>query len=210
MADASAPTFVPSERFDRALARASEYHRRQPRKGSGTPYVGHLLTVAGYVLEDGGSEDEAIAALLHDALEDQYRDDLPAELRDEFGAQVLAIVEGCSQEKPRDERLSWRQRKQRYIDHLDGAEDEIVRVSLADKLANVRSILRDHRAAGEHLWERFNAPSSEDVLWYYERLAERYTALRPGPMAEEFAHEVGRLRWIVRDSAPRRGGESTP
>lgn len=199
MAEPLAPTFIPSERFERALVKAAEYHRHQPRKGSGTPYVGHLLTVAGYVLEDGGSEDEAIAALLHDAMEDQYRDELPAELKRDFGPAVLAIVKGCSQEKLPGETLSWEQRKQRYIDHLEQAPPTVRRVSLADKLANVRSMLRDHRDEGERLWDRFNAPSRADVLWYYESLAARYTSLCPGAMADEFAHEVSRLRGLVRE-----------
>ena len=198
------PTFIPSERFDRALAKAVELHRSQLRKGSGTPYVGHLLTVAGYVLEDGGSEDEAIAALLHDALEDQYRDKLPGELREEFGESVLEMVEGCSQERVPGEELPWRGRKQRYIDHLADAAPEVIRVSLADKLANVRSMLRDYREEGEELWERFNAPSAQDLLWYYKTLAKCYRDRRPGAVAEEFAHEVGRLRaiasWISRQA----------
>jgi (p)ppGpp synthase/HD superfamily hydrolase len=197
MSECAEPTFVPSERFDRALTRAVEYHRGQRRKGSGTPYVGHLLAVAGYVLEDGGSEDEAIAALLHDALEDQYRDDLPSELREEFGPEVLAIVEGCSQEKLPGEKLTWRERKQRYIDNLEAASPQVCRVSLADKLANVRSMLRDHREVGERLWTRFNA-GPENIVWFYESLAERYSSLRPGAMAAEFAHEVERLRKLVR------------
>ncbi len=190
------PTFIPSTRFERALARAIEYHRNQARKGSGTPYVGHLLAVAGYVLEDGGSEDEVIAALLHDALEDQYREDLPSELEEDFGSGVLAIVKGCSQEKSAGEQLSWRERKQRYIDHLEEASPQVRRVSLADKLANVRSMLRDQREVGERLWERFNAPA-QDIIWYYESLAGRYSSLCPGAMADEFAHEVGRLSEIV-------------
>jgi (p)ppGpp synthase/HD superfamily hydrolase len=188
------PTFVPSERFERALAKAVEYHRSQARKGSGTPYIGHLLTVAGYVLEDGGSEDEAIAALLHDALEDQFRDDLPVELREDFGPRVLAIVKGCSQEKLPDKHLSWWDRKRRYIDHLETAPDEVIRVSLADKLANVRSMLRDYREESDGLWQRFNASGPADVLRYYESLAERYATARPEAMAEEFSHEVDRLR----------------
>ena len=194
--DASGPTFIPSERFDLALARASNYHRGQQRKGSRTPYVGHLLTVAGYVLEDGGSEDEAIAALLHDALEDQYREDLPAELQKDFGPAVLAFVEGCSQEKVPGEQLPWRMRKERYIENLAGAGEEVVRVSLADKLANVRSMLRDHREEGDQLWERFNASAGE-IVWYYRSLAARYKLLRPGAMAAEFVDEVERLEAIV-------------
>lgn len=122
-----------------------------------------------------------------------------------FGRKVLEIVEGCSLDKLPGEQLSWRGRKDRYIDNLDRASDEIVRVSLADKLANVRSMLRDHRAEGDRLWKRFNASSPGDVLWYYESLAERYAKLRPGAMAEEFAHEVERLRLVVDGSAPGRG-----
>jgi (p)ppGpp synthase/HD superfamily hydrolase len=156
------------------------------------------------VLEDGGSEDEAIAALLHDALEDQYRDDLPAELREDFGPVVLEIVEGLSQERLPGEQLSWRERKQRYIDNLGQASDEVIRVSLADKLANVRSMLRDHRAEGERLWARFNARGPGDVLWYYESLAKLYRTSRPGAMADEFAHEVKRLRVVVCGSSPGR------
>lgn len=200
--EATEPNFLPSERFDLALKRATEYHRRQPRKGSGTPYVGHLLLVAGYVLEDGGDEEEAIAALLHDALEDQYHDGLEDEIRDEFGIRVLEIVTGCSWdnlpgEKRGGQRPPWRERKQRYIDHMDKASTEVLRVSLADKLANLRSILRDHREVREGLWERFGASSPADVLWYYESLAERYATHRSGPLADEFAVEVERLRTIV-------------
>ena len=202
MSEATEPTFTPSDRFDLAVQRATEYHRHQPRKGSGTPYVGHLLAVAGYVLEDGGGEEEAIAALLHDALEDQYQDGLEAKIGDEFGARVLEIVKGCSLdnlpgEKRGGRRPPWRERKQRYIDHMDEASKEVLRVSLADKLANLRSVLRDHREVGEELWERFGASSPADVLWYYESLAEAYSKQDMGPLAQEFAHEVERLRAIV-------------
>lgn len=190
------PRHVLSERFERGLSAAVRLHRGHVRKGSGTPYIGHLLTVAGYVLEDGGSEDEAIAALLHDAIEDQYHPDLAEELRGEFGETVVAIVEGCSQEKLPDETLTWRERKERYVRNLQTAGPEIVRVSLADKLANVRSMLRDHRGEGECLWERFKS-GPEEIRWYYETLAETYTRLRPGPMAEEFSAEVERLRRVI-------------
>jgi len=118
------------------------------------------------------------------------------------GPHVLAIVEGCSQEKLPGERLSWQERNRRYIDQLDGASDEVVRVSLADKLANVRSMLRDHREEGDRLWERFNAPGPAAVIWYYESLAQRYATSRPGSMAEEFSHEVERLRASVQQREP--------
>lgn len=188
------PNFVVSERFERALQRAVELHRSQGRKGSGVPYVGHLLSVAGTVLEDGGSEDEAVAALLHDAIEDQFRDGLVEALTADFGERVTSIVQGCSQDKQPGEELSWRQRKQRYIDHMRSASGEVLRVSLADKLCNVRSMLRDHRDHGDALWGRFGADDREALLWYYDDLAEIYSSRRPGAMADEFAHEVRRLR----------------
>jgi len=185
---------VLSDRFDAALAFAVELHRQQGRKGSRTPYVAHLLTVAGYVLEDGGTEQQAIAALLHDALEDQHHDELPIEIEAEFGPKVLAIVEGCSQDNRPGEDLDWRTRKERYLAHVREADPAVVAVSLADKLANVRSMLRDLHASGEGLWTRFNAPGGrEDVRWYYTSLAAVYGERHPGPLAEEFAIEVDRL-----------------
>ena len=200
------PDLVLSGRFERALSKAVEYHGKQARKGSGTPYVGHLLTVAGYVLEDGGSEDEAIAALLHDALEDQYRDDLPDELRADFGSDVLAIVEGCSQDKHPGETLAWHERKQRYIDHLAKAPASVVRVSLADKLANVRSMLRDHHQVGDDLWSRFNAPDREAIVGYYRELEECYATKNPGPLADEFRNEVERLAAMASATSGQVGG----
>lgn len=188
-------TFVPSDRFDLALARAVSYHRDHRRKVSGVPYVGHLLTVAGYVLEDGGSEDEAIAALLHDALEDVHFEGLEDEIRRDFGPEVLAIVEGCSMDNlPGEEGVDWRTRKERYVNHIEDSPAPIIRVSLADKLANVRSILRDQREVGDEIWDRFNAADKESLLWYYESLADCYARKHPGALAEEFRHEVARMR----------------
>jgi (p)ppGpp synthase/HD superfamily hydrolase len=189
------PNYVVSERFEKALDWAVDLHRDQGRKGSRTPYVGHLLGVAGYVFEDGGSEDEAIAALLHDAIEDRDRSGLTQALIAAFGKHVVAIVQGCSQEGGD---ADWRTRKQRYIDHLADPETqpEVLRVSLADKLHNVRSILRDHRELSHRLWKRFNADPAE-TLWYYRRLREIYLDRFPGAMAEEFAAEVERLESII-------------
>jgi (p)ppGpp synthase/HD superfamily hydrolase len=186
------PTYVLSERFEHSLKWAVDLHRGQGRKASGTPYVGHLMTVAGYVLEDGGTEDEAIAALLHDAIEDQDRVGLEEQLITAFGDHVIAIVEGCSHEGGDGD---WRTRKQRYIDHLaaDDTPPEVLRVSLADKLANIRTTLRDHREHGHHLWQRFNAPGPAEILWYYRTLSDIYLARFPGAMADEFAAEVERL-----------------
>jgi (p)ppGpp synthase/HD superfamily hydrolase len=189
------PNYVVSERFEKALDWAVDLHRDQGRKGSRTPYVGHLLGVAGYVFEDGGSEDEAIAALLHDAIEDRDRSGLTQELIAAFGKHVVAIVQGCSREGGD---ADWRTRKQRYIDHLADSETqpEILRVSLADKLHNVRSILRDHREHSHRVWKRFNADPAE-TLWYYRSLRDIYLDRFPGAMAEEFAAEVERLESII-------------
>ena len=189
------PSYVLSKRFEKALDWAVDLHRDQGRKGSRTPYVGHLLGVAGYVFEDGGTEDEAIAALLHDAIEDRDRAGLTQELVAAFGEHVVAIVEGCSQEGGDDD---WRTRKERYLAHLadPDTQPEILRVSLADKLHNVRNILRDHREHKHHLWKRFNADPAE-TLWYYQSLRDIYLERFPGAMAEEFAGEVERLERVI-------------
>ena len=191
------PNYELSERFERTLAKAVEIHRDHARKGSGVPYIGHLLSVAGLVLEDGGSEDEAIAALLHDAIEDRDYEGLEEELRTEFGEEVTEIVIGCSQEQVSGADPGWATRKRMYLDHLDTAPPSVLRVSLADKLSNLRSILRDHRSHGDELWERFTTRDPAPILGYYEDLAQRYTRRYPGAMAEEFAHEVARLRETV-------------
>lgn len=186
-----------SPRFDKGLAKAVEIHRKHARKGSGAPYVGHLLSVAGLVLEDGGTEDEAIAALLHDAIEDQNYKGLEADLTEAFGDKVVAIVKGCSHEQSPGEDLTWRERKQRYIDHLESEKrQEVFRVSLADKLSNLRSVLRDYHDEEEDLWTRFNFDDPSDLGWYYGTLSKLYARRIPGAMQAELAHEVLRLQAI--------------
>jgi (p)ppGpp synthase/HD superfamily hydrolase len=163
-----------------------------------------VFGVAGLVLEDGGSEDEAIAALLHDAIEDRPRRGLHDQIAADFGESVLAIVEAVSQEKKSAEqrgdrdlaRDSWRERKQRYIDHLEDADPSALRVSLADKLWNLGSVLRDYDDVGHAVWNRFNA-DRHDQLWYYEELAQRYRGRIESPMVCELSRAVDRLRAIV-------------
>src|SRR3954447_23425749 len=181
-----------SERFSDALRYAEEKHRTQRRKGSDLPYSSHLLAVCSLVLEDGGSEDEAIAALLHDAPEDQGGEATLNEIRDRFGADVADIVEGCSDtfETPKP---PWRRRKQAYIDHLQDAPPSVLRVSLADKLHNARSILGDQRQIGDRIFERFGG-RKEGTLWYYSELARTFLKRRPGPMADELQRTVTKLR----------------
>jgi (p)ppGpp synthase/HD superfamily hydrolase len=168
-----------TNRFSEALSYAFELHRKQPRKGTQIPYVAHLLSVAGLTLEHGATEDEAIAALLHDAVEDQGGPPTAAAIRQRFGDAVADRVEACSDtdETPKP---PWRSRKERYIANVAGASASVRLVSACDKLHNARAILGDLRAIGEPLWGRFNAEAGKSgVLWYYRSLVD---AFRKAPM----------------------------
>ncbi len=185
-----------SERFDRALACASRLHRDQLRKGpKRIPYIAHLLGVASIVIEDGGDEDEAIAALLHDGPEDQGGVDTLERIRAEFGERVAGIVEECT-DTFEDPKPPWRARKQAYLDRLERAPDEALRVSLADKVHNAHTILADYREVGEELWERFSG-TREESLWYYRELAAIFARRRPGPLADELARTVDGIDALV-------------
>jgi hypothetical protein len=184
-----------TERFDKAAMLARTLHAGQVRKCTDIPYFAHLLAVAALVLEDGGDEDEAIAALLHDAVEDQGGRETREQIRQLFGDRVAAIVDACSDTdailKP-----PWRERKQTYIKHLDSVEPSALRVSLADKLHNARAILFDLREYGEDLWKRFNTMSGDDQIWYYGELARAYEARSGGPMAAELRRTVDQIAEI--------------
>ena len=164
---AESPRLTP--KFVEALAYAADKHAMQTRKASEVPYLGHLLSVAGLVIEDGGTEKQAIAALLHDAAEDQGGEQTLADIAERFGSDVASIVEECSDtlETPKP---PWRGRKERYIRHLREASDDAVLVSLADKLDNARAILRDFRAHGNTVWQRFSVQDPQSHLWYYRSL----------------------------------------
>jgi (p)ppGpp synthase/HD superfamily hydrolase len=159
-------------RFLRAFAFAAEKHAGQTRKASSIPYIAHLMGVASLVLEFGGDEDMAIAALLHDVVEDCGGAPMLKEVRRRFGARVATIVDGCTDSftipKP-----PWRERKEGYIRHLKNALPDTRLVSAADKLNNVRSILADYREVREAIWERFNG-GREGTLWYYRTLLEEF------------------------------------
>ena len=153
-----------TDRFGDALALASATHGHQRRPGTGIPYVAHLLVVTGLVLEHGGDEDEAIAALLHDAVEDGGGAPLLDELRERFGPRVAEVVEACSDTTTGGEARSWRDRKTAYVEHLPELRDEgVLRVVLADKVHNARSIVREHRRLGPALWDRFHDRSGQDA-----------------------------------------------
>lgn len=182
---------VLGERFEQALQFAAITHRTQVRKGSGIPYVGHLLGVCSVVIEDGGSEDEAIAALLHDAAEDQGGHIMLEDIRGRFGDHVAGIVEACS-DTMESLKPPWRARKEAYLEHLDDQPKSVLRVSLADKLFNARAILRDYLVVGEEIWSRFQT-GQDGQLWYYRQLAERFCTLLPGRMAIELSEVVDKL-----------------
>ena len=182
-----------SRRFEEALVYATHLHEGTFRKETSIPYVSHLLAVCARVLEDGGTEDEAIAALLHDAVEDAGGRDRLVAIRARFGEAVAAIVAGCS-DTDQNPKPPWRERKERYIEHLKtDADASTLRVSLADKLHNARAILRDQRALGEAIWRRFNAPVGEQ-LWYFESLVAVFRERNAGPMADELAEVVAEIR----------------
>ncbi len=171
------------ENFEEALIYATRLHSHQIRKGSNVPYISHLLGVTALVLEDGGSENEAIAALLHDAVEDQGGRATLEVIRQRFGQEVAEIVEGCSDAfsipKP-----PWRSRKEAYLRELPHASASIRRVSLADKLHNARTILASLWQDGEALWGRFKG-GKEGTLWYYQELVRVFDATGKDWMTHE-------------------------
>jgi GTP pyrophosphokinase len=187
---------VLSDRFEQALQFAAATHRTEFRKGSGIPYMGHLLGVCSLVIEDGGSEDEAIGALLHDAAEDHGGQTMLDQINARFGDHVRDIVAGCSDtlESPKP---PWCERKQAYIEHLKCQSVAVLRVSLADKLFNARAILRDYRHVGDKLWDRFNAGRGGQ-LWYYRQLADQFKVLlRNNRMACELSEVVDELERVT-------------
>ena len=164
-----------TERFNDALVFTAELHCHQTRKGEGEiPYISHLLGVASLVLEAGGDEDMAIAALLHDAVEDQGGIETLGKIRRRFGERVAHIVEGCTDDFSGHNRVSWCDRKTKYIAHLREETDEEVRiVSLADKVHNARTILLDYIEQGDSVFQRFRA-RKEGTMWYYRTLVDAF------------------------------------
>jgi (p)ppGpp synthase/HD superfamily hydrolase len=192
-------------RFDEAVAYAARVHADQVRPGTDEPHTSHLFRVARLVCRDGGSEVEAIAAVLHDAAEDQGGRARLWDIRRRFGAEVADLVEAltdtCEVPAP-----PWRVRKERYLSTLGASSPDALRISVADKLDNVLALIRDYRLYGEDLWSR-SRRSRDDVRWYYDELASRFAVLYPGALAEEFELAVAELdRLIVRTTGPDRIG----
>ncbi|MBE9225534.1 HD domain-containing protein [Phormidium sp. LEGE 05292] len=189
---------VLSERFAEALVFATQLHATQVRKGSGVPYITHLLGVTSIALEYGANEDEAIAALLHDAIEDQGGAKTREEIRRRFGDNVTAIVDGCTDSEivPKP---PWRERKEIFIASLATALPSVLLVSAADKLHNSRSILKDYRELGEPVWQRFKG-GREGSLWYYKSLVEAYRQVYFSPLIDELERVVTELDYLANGS----------
>ena len=192
-------------RFREALVYAAELHVDQVRKETAIPYIAHLLSVAALVIEDGGGEDQAIAGLLHDAVEDQGGQPTLEIIRARFGQQVADIVEACS-DADRFPKPPWRERKERYVEHLRHADESVLRVSLADKLHNARAIVLDYRTLGEQLWSRFNA-TRDDTLWYYHGVLGVLRDRLSSPLVDELARTILQLENLIGAEA---GSNSVP
>ena len=187
-----------SDRYQQAFRYAADLHAGQERKGNGVPYLAHLMSVSALVLEHGGTEDQAIAALLHDAAEDQGGVPTLEEIRRRFGDVVADIVAACSdsmvQPKP-----PWRGRKEAYLAKLRHASSSARLVTAADKLHNARAVLRDLREIGDAIWSRFRA-GKDGTLWYYRQLADVLGETGPRKLAEELERTVSEIERLAGDA----------
>ena len=188
-----------SPRLRDALCLADRLQGHDTRKQSPGPMLAHLLGVCALVQHDGGDEDEAIAALLHDALEDKPEQITLAKIEESFGPKVASIVVVATDTPPDfggGRKPPWRQRKERYLDTIRGSDPSLLRVTVADKVDNLRAILADYRRLGESFWSRFSAPKG-DQLWYYRAALEAYhTSGFSGPLLNELERLVGELEVV--------------
>lgn len=186
------PDLTPlTPQFEVALLYTTQLHAGQRRKDPRVPYIAHLLSVAALVLEDGGNEEEAIAALLHDAIEDQGGEKTRDEIQRRFGDRIVAIVDSCT-ESDTVPKPPWLERKQRYIEQIRQASPAARRVSLADKLHNARSLLASLHQEGDRIWQRFYGGKAQ-TLWFYETLLQAYRSTGTDFMTEEFARVIAEI-----------------
>jgi (p)ppGpp synthase/HD superfamily hydrolase len=183
-----------TERFERALLFASRAHQGQVRKGSAVPYLAHLLAVCALVLEQGGDEDQAIAALLHDCPEDQGGRDMLERIRTELGSRSAELVAGCGE--PLDlHGAPWQQRKEAFLAQLVQAPPAVLLVVAADKCHNLTSLLEEHARSGDEVFERFGGKKA-GTLWYYDSLTRLLAPRIPPLLGErllELNTRLGRL-----------------
>lgn len=185
-----------STRFEQAMTYAAMIHSGQVRKGTTIPYLSHLLAVAGLVLENGGDEDEAIAALLHDAVEDGGGQPRLADLRMRFGERVAGIVEGCT-DADTIPKPPWRARKESYIAHLQDVSASARLVSCCDKLHNCRSIVFDLHESPDTVWEKFQG-KRDGTLWYYASLLKEYRRLDVSrPLVDELERTIQTMQLLA-------------
>lgn len=177
-----------TERFDEAFRFAHRLHQRQQRKGTSIPYIAHLMIVAALVVEHGGDEDQAIAALLHDVAEDQGGRQTLEEVRRRFGGAVAEIVSDCTDDWNAQKR-EWKARKEAYLSALPAKPHRSLLVSLADKTHNAEAILFDFRELGDGVWNRFNGGAA-GVRWYYNGLAEVFSRVIPGRLSDRLTRAV--------------------
>ncbi len=180
-----------SSRFDDAFLYAHEAHRDQLRKKTNRPYISHLMGVASLVLQYGGDEEQAMAALLHDVVEDCGGAPRLKEIREKFGERVARIVDGCT-DSDEIRKPPWLERKQQYLERVRGEPEEVLLVSAADKLYNMREILMDVRELGSGVWERFKG-RREGSLWYYHGLIEAFRGRTPRGLLAELERTVKEL-----------------
>jgi (p)ppGpp synthase/HD superfamily hydrolase len=187
-----------SPRFVDAVEFARAHHEHDVRKGTSIPYLSHLLAVASITLDHGGSEDQAIAALLHDVAEDRGGQSALDAIAQRFGPEVARIVAACS-DTVVEPKPPWRERKTAYIAAIATKRPDELLVSAADKVHNARAILADYREVGDELWSRFTTASSADQLWYYRALADAFLSRRAnvGRVADELDAVVGELETEV-------------
>lgn len=185
-----------TDKFSKAVSVANYAHYDQTRKGTKIPYIAHPLAVASLAIEFGATEDQAIAALLHDAIEDggaEYEQIILLS----FGETVLAMVKGCTDGVPdaNGEKADWWERKSAYLDHLEKAADDVLLVSGADKLHNARAIVIDLQEVGPAVFDRFKA-GMKGTLWYYRSLADIFTK-RGSPMAKQLEAAVSQMEKLA-------------
>ncbi len=185
-----------TQRYADALQWAWKLHDGQLRKGTSIPYISHLIAVSSLALEHGANEDEAIAALLHDAVEDAGGRPTLELIRTRFGPAVADIVDGCT-DADTIPKPPWRDRKEAYLAHMAAAPPPVRLVSSADKLHNARAILLDLRVHGEALWQRFT-PGKDGTLWYYRSLVSAFAAHGRTPLIDELDRTVTEIETLAR------------